>query len=100
MECPNCQFYDKINDIKYIFLFCSKVREFWDSLFEWWSRIVEVTITLTFRYLEESSLFGFHLEAGISPDSKILYLQRESVLKMKTKLIFSDIWLKYSSNYK
>jgi hypothetical protein len=53
-----CNFWDKIYDIIDFFLYCPKVKEFWEYWYNWWSNINTIKIH-NCPDLSECILFGF-----------------------------------------
>ena len=64
-ENPECDFCKDIDNIRHFFLFCPKVKSFWNSLLQWWNRLTDINIVSDFEHLEECILFGFPIEGEI-----------------------------------
>ncbi len=65
VDSPNCLYCNNIDDIKHFLLSCEKTRSFCQSFFLWWIRVSDTKITLHYGFLEESILFGFHVNGEV-----------------------------------
>ncbi len=61
---PKCLYCNEIDNIRHFFLFCPKVHNLWNSLFQWWNRMGDLEIAADYDFLEECIIFGFHLRGG------------------------------------
>ena len=54
-----CDYCTDRDDILHFFLYCPKVKDFWNSFFPWWNRSSDVHIFPEHPVLEECIIFGF-----------------------------------------
>ncbi len=60
-----CLYCHDIDDLKHFFLYCEKSHQFWNSFFNWWNTLGDITISPDYESLEECIVFGFQSKGEI-----------------------------------
>ncbi|XP_071721572.1 uncharacterized protein [Rutidosis leptorrhynchoides] len=86
VRCPNCN--DDIESISHSFLFCEKVRNVWDNIFDWWD--VPRPSSLNLRALLDGNSVHFGSEVARSIWQAVIWSSVYLMWKNRNEKVFKN----------